>query len=108
MIEPRIADWQVFVSPRVRSAVEVLDDSHALGIHRGDWLIVEPVSRYEGDAVYLLQSGEVVQMQAMSGGINIVRGDGPQEIVTIIEASQMVAGIMHTLAKSAPRAKKTA
>lgn len=89
---PRIAEWQVFSSPRIEHAVEVHDDSDALGVRRGDFLIITRQQRYDCDCRYLTRSMELVRIQAVGGGmVTVQRGDGAREPVSLIEANDMIA-----------------
>jgi hypothetical protein len=90
--ETRIADWQVMVAPQLRHAVEVLDDSHVLGVLRRDWLIIRPVHKIDCDGLHMCRSGELVRVQFIGGGmVNVTRGDGLAEQVPTLEASDMIA-----------------
>lgn len=88
----RIAEWQVFASPKARHAVEVQDDSAALEVRAGDFLIVTPQRRYDCDCRYLTRSMELVRMQAVGKGmVTVQRGDGAREPVSLAEANDMIA-----------------
>ncbi|SFQ55617.1 hypothetical protein SAMN05421853_1106 [Roseivivax halotolerans] len=71
-------------------AIEVLDDSHALRLSRGDILIVRSELGFRGDGLHVLRSTEVVRLQQLPRGeVRLVRGDGGEEIMmrSEIEAS---------------------
>lgn len=87
-----ICDSQAFAIHR-GAAFQLLDDAPAFRLHRGDWLAMKPASGYACDALHLLKSGEIVNIQMASGGyVRVTRGDGSDELVTVAETREMVIG----------------
>jgi hypothetical protein len=86
-----ITPGQAFVSSRLLLALESLDDSDALGLRRGAWIIAVECDHYCADARYVLASREVVRLQAIGRHeLILTRGDGTTETITKAEADQMV------------------
>ena len=82
---------QTFVTP-AGAALEVTEDAPALHLRRGAILVCEPTNRQTGDGLYVLGSGEVVQLQAnFRDGYFLTRGDGDRETITTIEAREVIA-----------------
>lgn len=110
--EGRIAPGQAFVAKEPLYALQILDDSDALHLRRGAWIIVVPCERYCADARYVLASGEVVRLQFVGRGellrtrddgttevipkpegggeLLLTRGDGTTEMVTKAEVDEML------------------
>jgi hypothetical protein len=87
----RIAPGQAFVAKEPLYALQCLDDSDALHLRRGAWIIAVPCERYCADARYVLASGEVVRLQFVGRGeLLLTRGDGATEMITKAEADEML------------------
>ena len=87
----RLTSEQV-VAVKEGYAHEVKDDAPALGLPRGDWLVVEPVHGCVGDGPNVLHSGEFVRLQAEPGAFPLTRGGGKAESLLPLEARENVAG----------------
>lgn len=98
----RICDSQAFAH-LVGAAFEMHDDAPALGVRRGDILIVERCDGRIFDALHVLHSGEVVRFQNAPGAMLLTRGSGEQEAVTPSEAKMMAAGRVKARCNKAAR-----
>lgn len=85
-------DAKTAVAPRAL-AFEVVDDSLALNVRRGDWVIVEPRSTFMCDCRYVLRSGEVVLLQAVPRRqLRVLSADGSEETLPREKVEEQLAG----------------
>lgn len=98
----RISSEQVFAE-KGGHAYEVMYDGPALGVTRGDWLVVKPAHCVVGDELYVLHSDELVRLQAEPGGLALTRGGGDVETLIPMEAWEVVMGRVATVLRRGMR-----
>ena len=74
-------------------AVEMSDDGPAIGIRRGDWMVVDPRNSIPCDGLYILRTREVVRVIHGRESMVFKNGSGREkEIGSKDEARQLISG----------------
>lgn len=82
------------IANRIGVSLEVADDAPGLGLKRGDIATVVPLDDEIPDALYVLKSGELAQMQSLFDGdlLRMTYGNAASYQVSVLEARDMIIG----------------